>query len=48
MGYVSSLSAHPGILPCVTDRQHDIIILAMIFLLAALAGLMAGLAMEYF
>jgi len=42
------MSAHPGILPCVTDRQHDIIILAMIFLLAALAGLMAGLAMEYF
>jgi hypothetical protein len=42
------MSAHPGILPCVTDRQRDIIILAMIFLLAALAGLMAGLAMEYF
>jgi hypothetical protein len=41
------MSAHPGILPGVTDRQHDVIILAMIFLLAALAGLVAGLAMEY-
>jgi hypothetical protein len=32
----------------VTDRQHDVIILAMVFLLAALAGLVAGLGMEYF